>query len=78
MPTLTKLDSQRRLTLPKTASVHEHYLVDISSDGTITLTPAVIRSALEDALRTRPGYMEALEHDAANAANDVTLDWENI
>lgn len=51
MPTLTKLDARRRVTLPRTATAHAHYLVDIGPDGTITLTPAVIRSALEDTLR---------------------------
>ena len=47
-------------------------------DGTITLTPAVVRSALEDALRATPGYMEALERDAADPSRDVSLDWRNL
>lgn len=67
MPSLTKLDSQRRITIPRGTIVHEHYLVDISADGTITLTPAIVRTALEDALRARPGYIDALERDATDS-----------
>lgn len=78
MATLTKIDAQRRVTLPKTAAGYEHYIVDVSPDGTVTLTPAVIRSALEDALRAQPGYIEDLERDAADPSRDVTLDYETL
>ncbi|OMC51966.1 hypothetical protein A5742_17700 [Mycolicibacterium fortuitum] len=78
MTNLVKIDAQRRITLPKNATTHDLYMIDTSSDGTITLTPAIVRSALEDALRTKPGYMEALEHDAADPSRDVTLDWRNL
>ena len=78
MATLTTIDSQRRITLPKTATAYDHYIVDISPDGTITLTPAVIRSALEDALRAQPGYIEALERDAVDPSRDVQADWKSL
>ncbi|TXI56459.1 hypothetical protein [Mycolicibacterium mageritense] len=78
MSDLIKLDTQRRITLPKSAAAHDLYMLDMSSDGTITLTPAVVRSALEDALRARPGYIEALERDAADTSRDVSIDWENL
>jgi hypothetical protein len=74
---LIEVDNRRRITLPKTAQ-HSVYMVSISPDGTITLTPAVVRSALEDALRSQPGYIDKLERDAADPSRDVDFaDWEH-
>lgn len=75
--TLIELDSRRRAALAKIA-LHDTYLVDRAPDGTITLTPAVVRSVIEDKLRQTPGYIEQLEHDAAHpeAATQFT-DWRN-
>ncbi|WP_201359282.1 hypothetical protein [Mycobacterium paraintracellulare] len=74
---LIEVDNRRRITLPRSAR-HDLYMESTSPDGTITLTPAVVRSALEDALRQRPGYMEKLERDAADPALAVRFeDWEN-
>jgi hypothetical protein len=74
---LIEVDNRRRITLPKAAQ-HSVYLVATSPDGTVTLTPAVVRSALEDALRSQSGYIEQLERDAADASSDVRFtDWEN-
>ena len=74
---LIEVDNRRRITLPKTAK-HSVYMVSVSPDGTITLTPAVVRSALEDALRSQPGYIEKLERDAADSSCDVRFaDWEH-
>lgn len=73
---LIEVDNRRRITLPKSAQ-YDLYMVSTSPDGTITLTPAVVRSALEDALRQRPGYMEKLERDAADPTRAVRFeDWE--
>jgi hypothetical protein len=66
---LIKVDNRRRITLPKTAR-HSVYMASVSPDGTITLTPVVVRSALEDALRSRPGYIEKLERDAADSSSE--------
>jgi hypothetical protein len=61
---LIKVDNRRRITLPKSAR-HDLYIISTTSpDGTFTLTPAVARSTLEDALRQQPGYFERLERDA--------------
>jgi hypothetical protein len=74
---LIEVDSRRRITLPKGAR-HDLYMVSSSPDGTLTLTPAVVRSVLEDRLRERPGYIEELERDAADPSRDVQFaDWEN-
>ncbi len=74
---LIEVDNRRRVTLPKTAQ-YDLYMVSTSPDGTITLTPAVVRSALEDALRLRPGYIDKLEHDAADSSRDIRFaDWEH-
>jgi hypothetical protein len=74
---LIELDSRRRASLAKIA-LHDRYFVDVASDGTITLTPVVVRSVLEDKLRQTPGYIEQLEHDAAHpeAATEFA-DWKN-
>ncbi len=70
------MDRRRRITLPKAAR-HSLYMVSTSPDGTVTLTPAVVRSVLEDALRQRPGYIEALECDAADPSRAVRFtDWQ--
>jgi len=69
-----EVDKRRRVTLPKSAR-HTRYIVTAAADGTLTLTPAVVRSALEDALRQRPGYIEQLERDAENAERAVSFDW---
>jgi hypothetical protein len=76
-PTLIQLDSRRRAALAKIA-LHDIYLVDRAPDGTITLTPAVVRSVIEDKLRQIPGYIEQLERDAAHpeTATEFT-DWTN-
>jgi hypothetical protein len=76
-PTLIELDGRRRAALAKIA-LHDTYLVDRAPDGTITLTPAVVRSVIEDTLRHTPGYIEQLEHDAAHpeTATEFT-DWTN-
>lgn len=72
-----ELDKRRRATLPKSAR-HERYIVTAASDGTLTLTPAVIRSALEDELRQqRPGFIEQLERDASDPARAVEFDWRH-
>lgn len=74
---LIEVDSRRRITLPKAAQ-HSVYLVTTSPDGTVTLTPAVVRTALEDALRNQPGYIEELERDAADPSGDIRFaDWRN-
>lgn len=74
---LIEVDQRRRVTLPKSAS-HDRYMVSTSPDGTLTLTPVVIRSVLEDALRHRQGYIEKLERDAADPSNAVRFaDWEH-
>jgi hypothetical protein len=76
-PTLIELDSRRRAALAKIA-LHDIYLVDRAPDGTITLTPAVVRSVMEDKLRQIPGYIEQLERDAVHpeTATEFT-DWTN-
>jgi len=75
---LIEVDNRRRITLPKSAQQHDLYMASISPDGTITLTPAVVRSALEDALRQRPGYMDQLERDAADPTRAMRFDdWEH-
>ncbi|AGC60999.1 hypothetical protein MULP_00970 [Mycobacterium liflandii 128FXT] len=75
MTTLIELDSRRRAALAKIA-LHDTYLVDRAPDGTITLTPAVVRSMLEDKLRQTPGYIEQLEHDAAHPESATAFtDW---
>lgn len=75
--TFVELDGRRRASLAKIAR-HERYLVDVAADGTLTLTPAVVRSVLEDKLRQIPGYIEALEHDAAHPETAVEFaDWKN-
>ncbi len=73
--TFIELDSRRRAALAKIAR-HDRYLVDVAPDGTLTLTPAVVRSVIEDKLRQTPGYIEQLEHDAAHpeTATEFT-DW---
>lgn len=72
-----ELDKRRRVTLPKSAR-HSRYIVTASDDGTLTLTPAVVRSALEDALRQqRPGYIEQLERNANDAERAVEFDWRS-
>ena len=53
-PTLIQLDSRRRAALAKIA-LDDIYLVGRAPDGTITLTPAVVRSVIEDKLRQIPG-----------------------
>ncbi|WP_156765112.1 hypothetical protein [Mycobacterium sp. 1245852.3] len=75
---LIEVDHRRRITLPPSAQ-HDLYLVSTSPDGTITLTPAVVRSALEDALlQQRPGYLRQLERDAADPTDTVRFnDWEH-
>lgn len=74
---LIEVDNRRRITLPKTAR-HDLYMVSTSPDGTLTLTPAVVRSVLEDTLRQQPGYIEQLERDAADPSRAVHFpDWEN-
>jgi len=74
---LIEVDTRRRITLPKTAR-HDLYMVSTSPDGTLTLTPAVVRSVLEDTLRQQPGYIEQLERDAADPSRAVHFpDWEN-
>lgn len=74
---LIELDSRRRVTLPKSAC-YDRYIVTAGPDGTLTLTPAVVRSVLEDALRQRPGYIESLERDAADQSNAVQFaNWED-
>lgn len=75
---LIEVDTRRRITLPKTAQ-HDLYMASTSPDGTITLVPAVVRSALEEALRQRPGYMERLESDAAAGPDRAVRfdDWEH-
>ena len=69
-----ELDTRRRVTLPKSAR-HTRYIVTAAADGSLTLTPAVVRSILEDALRQRPGYMEQLERDAQSQDRAVSFDW---
>lgn len=72
-----ELDSRRRASLAKLAR-HDRYLATVASDGTLTLTPAVVRSVLEDKLRQTPGYIEQLEHDAAHPETATEFDdWEN-
>jgi hypothetical protein len=74
---LIEVDNRRRITLPKSAR-HDLYMVSTSPDGTLTLTPAVVRPALEDTLRQQPGYIERLECDAADPSRAVRFsDWEN-
>jgi hypothetical protein len=72
MATWIEVDKRRRITLPKEAT-HQVYVASVTQDGTITLTPGEFRTALEDALRTRPGYIKQLERDAADAGRDVPL-----
>jgi hypothetical protein len=75
--TLIELDSRRRASLAKVA-LHDRYLVDVAPDGTLTLTPAVVRSVIEDKLRQIPGYIEQLEHDAAHPETAIEFaDWKN-
>ncbi|OBF16406.1 hypothetical protein A5725_25015 [Mycobacterium kubicae] len=75
---LIEVDTRRRITLPKSAA-HDLYMAATSPDGTITLVPAVVRSALEDALRQRPGYVEQLQSDAAADPGRAVRfdDWEH-
>ncbi|BBY54050.1 hypothetical protein [Mycolicibacillus koreensis] len=39
------------------------------------MTPAVVRSKLEDQLRSQPGYIEKLERDAASPEGISPQDW---
>ncbi len=74
---LIEVDNRRRVTLPKSAR-HDRYIVTAAPDGTLTLTPAVVRSALEDALLQRPGYMERLEREASEPDTAVSFaDWRH-
>lgn len=74
---LIAVDRRRRITLPK-AATYDLYMSHIATDGTITLVPAVVRSVLEDRLRTVPGIIERLERNASDARGDVTFDdWLN-
>lgn len=75
--TFIELDSRRRASLAKIAR-HDRYLVDVAPDGTLTLTPAVVRSVIEDTLRQTPGYIEQLEYDAAHPETATEFDdWKN-
>lgn len=75
--TLIELDSRRRAALAKIAR-HDRYIVDVAPDGTLTLTPAVVRSVIEDKLRQTPGYIEQLEHDAEHPESATEFaDWTN-
>jgi hypothetical protein len=75
--TLIELDRRRRAGLAKFAR-HDRYLVDVAPDGTITLTPAVVRSMLEAKLRQIPDYIEQLEYDAAHPETAIAFpDWNN-
>lgn len=75
--TFIELDSRRRASLAKLAR-HDRYLATVAPDGTLTLTPAVVRSIVEDKLRQTPGYIEQLEHDAAHPEYATAFDdWEN-
>ncbi|BEL42015.1 hypothetical protein [Mycobacteroides abscessus] len=75
--TLIELDSRRRAALAKIAR-HDRYIATIADDGTVTLTPAIVRSVLEDRLRQNPGYIDQLEHDAAHPENATAFsDWTN-
>jgi hypothetical protein len=74
---LIELDSRRRASLANFAR-HDRYLADVAPDGTITLTPAVMRSILEDKLRQIPDYIEQLEYDAAHPEAAIAFpDWTN-
>ncbi|OAT69364.1 MULTISPECIES: hypothetical protein [Mycobacteroides] len=75
--TLIELDSRKRAALAKIAR-HDRYIVSIAPDGTLTLTPAIVRSVLEDKLRQTPGYIEQLESDAAHPEDATEFaDWTN-
>ena len=70
------VDSRRRITLPKSAR-HTHYLVTEHEDGVIVLTPAVVRTELEDRLR-HSGMLDEAARRAANPQDAVQFaDWEH-
>lgn len=51
-PTLVELDSRHRAALGRLAR-HARYLAEVDDDGTITLTPATVVTALESTLLAR-------------------------
>ncbi|MEW6474130.1 MAG: hypothetical protein AB1679_17900 [Actinomycetota bacterium] len=51
-PTLVELDSRHRAALGRLAR-HARYLAEVDEDGIITLTPAVVVSAIETTLIAR-------------------------
>ena len=73
-PTLVELDSRHRAALGRLAR-HPRYLAERDDDGVITLTPAVVVSALEmDLVARRPDLLQParsklvpIKADRANA-----------
>lgn len=65
---LSEVDNRRRTALPKAPSTTCRRYPPAPGDA-ITLAPAVVRSALKDALRHRRGYIEQLEGDAADSTS---------
>jgi hypothetical protein len=60
---LVELDTRRRVSLAKIAR-HTRYLVTITEEGTIIMSPAIVRSEAEDRVRATPGLIEKIESEA--------------
>jgi len=74
--TLIELDNRRRAPLSKLAKAeHSRFLVSVSEDGTIILTPAVVISEMEARLRANPQLMAEIEHSIAHPEESVEFDW---
>lgn len=62
MTTLLEVDSRKRISLGQATGLVERYLMEQDQDGVITLTPAVVLSAMEvNLLKNRPDIVEAVE-----------------
>lgn len=67
MTTLLEVDSRKRVSLGQAAGLADRYLMDQDQDGVITLTPAVVLSAIElELIRNRPDILEAVERSRAD------------
>lgn len=68
MSTLLEVDSRKRVSLGQAAGLADRYLMDQDQDGIITLTPAVVVTADEARLLTRPDIIEAVNASRAHSA----------
>lgn len=66
MSTLLEVDGRKRVSLGAAATA-ERYLLEQDEGGVITLTPAVVMTADEVKLLSRPDITEAVERSRAKA-----------